>query len=65
MVTPRVPLRHCAFPYEEIHMQTRDWRRDLVATLFVMVSILAPAVAFAQASITGVVRDASGAVLPE
>ena len=45
-------------------MQTRDWRYEAIATLFVMVSILAPAVAYAQASIAGVVRDASGAVLP-
>src|SRR5689334_18295042 len=32
--------------------------------LFVLAVCLAPAVAFAQASITGVVRDTSGAVLP-
>ena len=34
------------------------------APLVVFVWLLAPAVAFAQASITGVVRDTSGAVLP-
>jgi hypothetical protein len=32
--------------------------------LFLVVSVLAPAAGFAQASIVGVVRDASGAVLP-
>ena len=34
------------------------------AFVAVILLVLAPAVAFAQASITGVVRDASGAVLP-
>src|ERR671930_1516552 len=33
-------------------------------TWFVLVCLLFPATAFAQASITGVVRDASGGVLP-
>jgi hypothetical protein len=32
--------------------------------LFVSAFVLVPAAAFAQASITGVVRDASGAILP-
>jgi hypothetical protein len=50
---------------EDKHMQTRDWPRTLVATLIpIVVSVLAPAAAYAQASIAGVVRDASGAVLP-
>src|SRR6516162_6589042 len=35
-----------------------------VLCLVVSASVLAPAAAFAQASITGVVRDTSGAVLP-
>src|SRR5215208_4014653 len=38
--------------------------RSLHVTLVVLVFVLAPATAFAQASIAGMVRDASGAVLP-
>src|SRR5882762_798231 len=39
----------------------RRWREVLVAAALL---VLAPAAAFAQASIAGVVKDASGAVLP-
>ena len=39
-------------------------RVSRLGCLFFLVIGLAPAVAFAQASITGVVRDTSGAVLP-
>src|SRR5215204_6895611 len=38
--------------------------RSLHVTLVVLMFVLAPATAFAQASITGMVRDSSGAVLP-
>ena len=37
-------------------------RRSVAAALFV--TLLLPAAAYAQAAITGVVRDTSGAVLP-
>ncbi len=39
-------------------------RRSSWPLLFVLVSLLLPSAAYAQATITGVVRDASGAVLP-
>src|SRR5215212_2595074 len=38
--------------------------RSVHVILIVLVAVLAPAIAFAQASIAGIVRDASGAVLP-
>lgn len=40
------------------------WRRFLYSIATGLVVVLTPGVAFAQASIAGVVRDASGAVLP-
>jgi hypothetical protein len=39
-------------------------RRLVTAAALVLLGLCLPATAFAQASITGVVRDASGAVLP-
>ena len=42
-------------------MNARSFAKSIIAALIVM---LMPALAFAQASITGVVRDTSGAVLP-
>jgi len=39
-------------------------QRSLWALLFVLVSVLLPSTAFAQAAITGVVKDNSGGVLP-
>ena len=39
-------------------------RRSWALLLVVLISLLLPAVASAQAAITGVIRDASGGVLP-
>ena len=39
-------------------------RRSSGPLLVVLVSLLLPAAAYAQAAITGVVKDASGGVLP-
>jgi hypothetical protein len=39
-------------------------RRSSWALLFVLVSLLLPSTVFAQAAITGVVKDNSGGVLP-
>ena len=39
-------------------------RRSRGALLIVLVSLLLPSAAYAQAAITGVVKDASGGVLP-
>src|SRR5579862_7875148 len=45
--------------------RVEDLMRTFVRRLFVAVGFLAlPTLAFAQASITGIVRDSSGAVLP-
>src|SRR6266508_1689504 len=49
------------------HHLSRCWRSGmhrLLKGILLVVGVLLPTAAFAQASIVGVVRDASGAVLP-
>src|SRR5688572_16080324 len=52
---------HAAVPSKEKDIRMRDLARSLAVLAFV---ILCPAAAFAQATLTGSVRDSSGAVLP-
>jgi hypothetical protein len=52
---------HAVVPSKEKDIRMRDLARSLAVLAFV---ILCPAAAFAQATLTGSVRDSSGAVLP-